>query len=131
MAESPTVYVTNRAQSHDYSSATKHGALRFVTQGNYPIFKTTRLQEEIIEGLAHSQPYDLLLFSGSSVVSAICMAVWLEMHSTAKILLWDRTENQYVLRVIPRQSIRVEIERVAEQIQRSTGRMVRGGTARP
>ena len=63
MTSVPTVYVSNRASTHDYTSASKMGALRFVTIGNYPIFKTARLQEEIITALAYSTKDDYLLFS--------------------------------------------------------------------
>jgi len=125
-----TVFVTNKSHSHDYTSASKLGALRFVTNGNYPIFKTIRLQEEIINALAYSSKDDYLLFSGSSVVAALAMAVWLEIHGVAKILLWDRTQDSYVVRVIETKQIRIEVETAKDLIEgRPTG-MVRRGTSR-
>lgn len=116
------VYITNRSDTHSYDSATRVGALSFVTTGNYPVFKTNRLQEEIITALAHSTKDDYLLFSGSGVICALCLAVWLEMHSTAKVLLWDRTQNMYVTRIIERRELITSIEVEQDLI---TGRMVR------
>ncbi len=121
----PTVYITNKSSTHDYSSALRYGAMRFVTTGNYPIFKTARLQEEIIEALINSSPEDYLLLSGSSAVAAMCVLVWFQMHSVAKILLWDRTQQVYVLRALDRSTIRVEIESVKDRVQGGAGRMVR------
>ena len=117
MSEPPTVYITNRSASHDYTSATKHGAIRFVTSGNYPVFKTSRLQEEVAEALAYSQPSDYLLLSGSSVVASICVAVWLEMHSTCHILIWDRVQDVYVLRIISKSEIAQLVAEVANRLQ--------------
>jgi hypothetical protein len=118
-----TVYITNKSAVHDYSSASSYGAIRFVTTGNYPIFKTSRLQEEIIEALIHSSPEDFLLFSGSSTVSALAALVWLEMHGQLKSLLWDRGQNMYVLRVFVRRDLRMEIETIRDRMQGSHGRM--------
>jgi len=114
-----TVFVTNKSSAHDYNSALSFGALTFVTSGNYPIFKTTRLQEEIIEKLAYSKPDDFLLLSGASGIAAIAMAVWLEMHGTANLLLWDRSRNEYSKRVVLKSDIRLEIERVRDRLQQN------------
>jgi hypothetical protein len=111
-----TVFVTNRSPTHDYSPAAKFGSLRFVTMGNYPIFKTGRLQEEIIDALIHSTPDDFLVISGSGTIAAMCMAVWLELHGKVKMLLWDRTEGTYVVREINKPMLRVEIETARDKL---------------
>jgi len=111
------VFVTNRAGDHDYTPAEKWGALRFVTSGNYPIFKTTRLREEIIEALIHSTPDDYLCISGSAVVASLCTIVWLELHKQVNMLLYDRQNEVYVLRTIERSNLRMEIERAVDSLQ--------------
>ena len=123
-AMNQTVFITNRSPTHVYDSAYTFGSIRYVTSGNYPIFKTARLQEEIIDVLAYSTKHDYLLFSGSGVVAALCLTVWLEMHGECRALLWDRTEDAYVLRVIERSNIRLEIERASDRAQGSSSRMV-------
>lgn len=125
MSNTPTVFVTNKSTVHDYTSAMQYGALRFVTTGNYPIFKTMRLQESIIDVLVHSNKDDYLLFSGSSVVAALCMLIWVKMHGYANILLWDRTQDKYVTRVIEGGKLEINIE----QARDLAGRMVRGSPA--
>lgn len=112
------VFATNRSGEHDYSSAEKYGGVRFITIGNYPVFKTARLVEEIIKALVHSNPDDFLLYSGSGVVASLCTVIWLEMHKKVQMLMWDRTEKKYVLRLIDRTEMRVEIERAVDALGR-------------
>jgi hypothetical protein len=111
------VYITNRSPTHDYAAAARFGAIRFVTTGNLAVFKTSRLQQEIIEALAYSMPSDYLLFSGSSAIAALAFSVWMEMHGRANILLWDRQADQYVERTINRSELRVEIEQTRDKLQ--------------
>jgi len=40
--------------------------MRPITSGNYAIFKTTRLLEEVVAALARSSETDYLAFSGSA-----------------------------------------------------------------
>lgn len=119
---SSAVFITNKSPSHEYSPAAKFGAITFVTMGNFPIFKTQRLQEEVIKSLVNSRPDDYLLLSGSSVIAAMCLTVWLHMHGKAKMLLWDRTQNEYVLRVIDSE----EIVQTIVQFQDNETTMPRG-----
>lgn len=118
-----TVYITNKSAIHDYSSAAEYGAIRFITNGNYPIFKTARLQEEITEALVYSTADDYLLFSGSSTVSALCAIVWLEMHGSVKILMFDRTQSKYVMRQVVRKDLRIEIENARDRLTGDSSRM--------
>jgi hypothetical protein len=111
-----TVFISNKSDAHDYSPASKFGAIRFVTSGNYPVFKTTRLQEEAIEALIYSKPSDYLLLSGSSLIAAVCLTVWLEMHGEAKILLWDRANDGYEERIITKKGVRLAIEEARDQL---------------
>lgn len=113
---SKTVFVSNKSSVHDYSPATMFGALRYVTLGNYAIFKTNRLREEIVESLVYSRPDDFLLPSGSAVIAALCTTTWLEMHGSVQLLLWDRSQSQYVTRVIGRSDIRLEIENARQRL---------------
>lgn len=114
---SATVYVTNKSSAHDYNSAINYGSLCFITSGNYPIFKTSRLQEEIIEKLVYSKPDDYLLLSGASGIAAIATAVWLEIHGSVNLLLWDRSRNEYSKRIVNKSDIRLDIERAYDRIQ--------------
>lgn len=113
---SATVFMSNQSRSHDYESAMRFGAIRAVTNGNYPIFNTTRLRQEITDALIHSKPTDFLLLSGSAVISGLCMQVWFMLHGRCKLLLWDRSENEYVLRDIVADDVRLDIERSRDRL---------------
>lgn len=109
-----TVFISNLGPGHDYSKAARWGAIRPVTQGNYPIFKTERLIEEIGQVLIHSAPTDYLLLSGSSIVAGLCQSVWLTLHPLCNLLLFDRKApdgGAYVLRVVSRSQIELTLER--------------------
>lgn len=99
---SRVVYVTNLHADHDYTPATEYGAIRPVTSGNYPVFQTRRLMEEICDSLAESTDEDFVLISGSSVIAALTLAVWFGMHSQCNLLLFERkhTRESYTVRTI-------------------------------
>lgn len=131
MKPARTVYITNMSRSHEYASAAKYGALRPVTSGNYPIYKTPRLLEEIVQALTGSDFEDYLLISGSSIVASLCLWVWVEMHGKCNLLLFRPADGgQYLLRVLDRKEIRTEIEHTRDRIQGrpQISRVVRGDT---
>jgi hypothetical protein len=88
--------------------------MRPITSGNYAIFKSTRLLEEIVVALASSEETDYLAFSGAAFVGAMCLAVWLTMHKQCNVLLFDPRQNNYVPRVVKRSDIIVQIEKQRE-----------------
>ena len=112
-----TVFLTNLSD-HDYSPIAQYGAMRPITSGNYAIFKTTRLLEEVVAALALSEETDYLAFSGSAFVGALCLTVWLIMHKECNVLLFDPRQNNYVPRVIKRSEIVIQIEKLREQERR-------------
>ena len=112
--DTATVFITNMSPAHSYESIPKYGAPRPVTTGNYPIWKTERLQEEIVRALSYSQPTDYLAFSGSSFVAAICLAVWLFMHKECRALLYDPKQKSYVPRTLKKLDIVTQIEKVKD-----------------
>jgi len=115
----PTVYISNKSEDHNYSPAAAYGSLRYITIGNYPIFKTTRLMEEIIKALVMSEPDDYLLISGSAIIAGMALATWMEMHAVVKVLLWDRANGTYVQRSLDRDTIRIMIQQASDQIEES------------
>lgn len=114
--DAATVFITNMAADHDYESATKFGAIRPVTRGNFPFFKHVRLIEEIAETLVHSSKTDYLAFSGSGFIGALCLNIWLIMHRECRALLFDRQQGGYILRVIKRDALVINIEKAKDAI---------------
>lgn len=121
-----TVYISNMSRDHDYTDAARFGAIRPITSGNYPIFKTERLREEIIDALLDSKDTDYLLLSGSSVVAGICLSVWFSLHRQVTLLLHDRRQGAYVPRKLDRNAIALDIERARDKREKArAGGMVR------
>lgn len=114
-ADAATVFITNMAADHDYTSAAKFGAIRPVTRGNFAFFKHVRLLEEISETLIHSKKTDFLAFSGSGFIGALCLTVWLTLHKECKALLFDRQQNAYVVRVVKKDAIITTIEKAKDK----------------
>jgi hypothetical protein len=114
----PTVFISNVARDKDYTPAAKYGAIRGITRGNYPIYKTNRLIEEIIEPLLESKPDDFLVLSGSSVICALCVAIWFQIHDDLKVLLHDRSNNSYIERHLKRSELRLRIEQISDQLRK-------------
>lgn len=119
------VFVSNWNEEHEegpvpYSTAAVYGALVRVTSGNYPIFKTLRLQEEIARSLEASSDDDYLLLSGSSLVAGLCMTMWMFKHGRCKVLLLDRRERGYVVRLITKSTLQLTTYRDSA-IQRDEG----------
>lgn len=100
-----TVFVSNLSADHDYSATTEYGVLRPITMGNYPIFKIGRLVEEISKVVVHSTPQDYLVLSGSSVVSSLCLTLWMLRHGTCQLLLYDRGSSRYTMRILAREQL--------------------------
>lgn len=126
---SHTVYISNMGPDHDYSKASTYGALCPITSGNYPVFKTGRLLEEITSVLVNSQPDDYLVLSGSNLVAALCTAVWLMKHNRVRFLVYDRP-NGYVERVVSAEEMHLLIEKVADE-KGGTPEAIRRLRARP
>lgn len=106
------------SRDHSYEAAAKYGAIRPITSGNYPIFKTTRLVEELIDALAASKDTDYLLLSGSSVVAGLALAIWLMMHKKVQLLLHDRRQSAYVPRLFDRTTAMVQIEQARAKLEK-------------
>jgi len=120
--EAVTVFITNLSPKHDYSAAVRYGAHRPVTSGNYPVFKTDRLVEEIVRALMYSSEDDYLLFSGSSFIGGLCLQIWLSLHKHCKVLLRDSRQNSYVPRLIRRGDLITQIEHAKDQLKRQAVR---------
>jgi len=115
MTNAATVFISNKASQHNYTPAAQHGAMKSITSGNYSIFKTVRLRDEIIKVLLNSEKTDFLLLSGSSVIAGICMSIWLLMHDEVKLLLYDRKERSYVIRTLSKSDIKLAIETALDE----------------
>jgi hypothetical protein len=106
---------------HKYESLTIYGAIRPITTGNYPIFKTQRLIEEIANALVNSEATDYLALSGSNFVAALCLLEWLLIHKECNVLLYDSRQRSYVPRPLKKAEIIVQIEKERDKVDAQAG----------
>lgn len=111
------VFVSNLSPLQDYTKATDYGALRPITSGRYPIFKLDQLQDEVIRAIATSGEDDYLLLSGSSIVAALCLTAWLIAHKQVNLLLYDKSKDVYLTRVVSRAELQRALETTRETVE--------------
>jgi len=119
MPTEKVVYISNMSPAHSYESASRYGAIRPVTSGNYPVHKTERLLEEIIQALVQSEEDDYLLLSGSSFIAALCLAVWFMLHKRCLALLWVPRQQEYILRTLKREDILTQIVKMQDKVKKN------------
>lgn len=115
------VFITNMGRDHNYSAAARFGALRPITRGNFPMFQTERLREEVVTALSSSTQEDYLVLSGQAFISGLCMLVWMEMHGRCKVLMHDKSNDSYVHRTLSRSDLRMQIEQARDVRGAPTG----------
>jgi hypothetical protein len=48
---------------------------------------------------------DYLLISGTPVVNALALTMWLQMFSTCKLALWDAKKREYIISTVERENL--------------------------
>lgn len=93
----PYVYIVNEA-GHDYTSSEVYGETRRLTLGDINPLQLDRLNYHLARGIAkHTRAEDYLLVSGTPVVNAVALHLWLTMHKTCKLLQWNAKKRNYEL----------------------------------
>ena len=96
------VYVINKS-CHDYSKAEKYGKLIYLTKDSYNRFSTGKMFRRFRDGLKDSDPEDLLLISGLTIMSCVACSMFAAKHKRLNLLLYNggpNVEEGYVKRTI-------------------------------
>ena len=96
------VFVINKS-CHDYTLAEKYGTLVYLTNDSYNRFSTGKMFRRFREGLKESNPEDLLLISGLTIMSCIACSMFATKHKRLNLLLYNggpNVEEGYVKRTI-------------------------------
>lgn len=113
----PTVWVANEA-GHPYDKIKdKVGDVEIkpITMGNVNPLRPDRLSWHIGRGLAKFvKEDDFLLISGSPVVNALVLAMWLLRFPTCKLALWDAKAGEYKLATVERSNMESIIQKHLE-----------------
>lgn len=81
----PTIFIPNYVAQNDYSDAESLGELVFMTKG--VIINPRNLHPTFFDYFAGAKEGDMLMFSGSNIVSAIAYAEWFMKFPTSRLVL--------------------------------------------
>ena len=98
------VFVVNRG-CHDLSDAERFGELVFLSEGAINRYAVANMYREFVRHLQSSDPEDLLLITGLSVMSSIACAIFARMHGRINLLLYKASrvpgvEGFYIERTV-------------------------------
>jgi hypothetical protein len=104
-----TVWVANEA-GHPYSKIReKLGAdvqIKSLSLGDINPLRVDRLSWHLGNGIASFvKETDYLLISGTPVVNALALTMWLQMFSTCKLALWDAKKREYIISTVERENL--------------------------
>ncbi len=93
------VFVISRS-GHDFTPAEKHGQLVFLTEGAIGKFNTGTMYRAAYRKLKHSEPTDFMLVTGQGILNAVACGMFAAIHGRLNLLLYNGTENRYIVRRI-------------------------------
>lgn len=100
MLDHPTIWIVNEA-GHNYSKALDlipSGELKPLTLGDINPLRIDRLTQNLARGIArYVSKSDYMLISGTPVLNAIALTLWLLQHNSCKILQWNAKQREYEL----------------------------------
>ena len=93
-----TIWIVNES-GHDYGKALgiyPDAKLHPLTIGSVNPLNVDRLLDQIVRGaVKFSSPDDVVLLSGTPVLNALSVSVWLMFRGECTFLLWDAKKRRY------------------------------------
>jgi hypothetical protein len=90
----PVVWLINEG-GHDYTKAERFGRVMPITTGSINSFNPDRLMVVISTRLRVAAVDDFLTISGSPMLNALAIAMWLRRFGKANILQWSFRDDEY------------------------------------
>lgn len=103
-ARVPVVWLINEG-GHNYADAERFGRLMPITTGSINPFSPDRLMVMISHRLRVASEDDFLAISGSPLLNALALAMWLRRFGTCNVLLWSHRDVGYKHLIIKQESI--------------------------
>jgi hypothetical protein len=103
----PVVWIVNEA-GHDFTKAARFGTLRAITTADVNPLNLDRLIFHVTKVVGRfTKPDDLLLVSGTPILTGIVLRQWLAAHPICNILQWNAmsTVRDYELSTITRENL--------------------------
>lgn len=109
-----TIWIANEA-GHPYQKALDlipDAALRPLTLDNVNPLRVDRLTSHLARGIgSYAKEEDYLLISGTPMINALCLAIWLEKFDFCRVIQWNAAQRKYELSTIERDNLQFQIER--------------------
>lgn len=95
------VWIVNEA-GHDFSPAEEYGELKALTVGDVNPLKVDRIAYNLARGIGGfiDDKEDYLLLSGTPILNALAVHLWLRKFPKCKILQWNAPKGEYALRAV-------------------------------
>ena len=101
--KNPTIWIVNEA-GHNYEKALDlipNGELKPLTLGDVNPLRVDRLSQNLARGIArYVRESDYMLISGTPVLNAIALTLWMIQHRSCKLLQWNAKLREYELSTI-------------------------------
>jgi len=105
----PVAYVSNKDPRINYTKFQREfDGIGWLSYGNLLDI------EQITDILSNSQKSDVLVLTGSVLISSVCLSIWLEMHQEARV--YSGVDQLWHPNLISRSSINRMIEKSRDQL---------------
>jgi hypothetical protein len=108
-SEAATVWVANEA-GHPYDKIRaklgKDVRIESLSLGDINPLRVDRLSWHLARGIARFvKDGDYLLVSGTPIVNALALTMWLQMYPTCNLALWDAKRGEYLISKVERENL--------------------------
>jgi hypothetical protein len=100
----PVVWLVNEG-GHDYKDAERFGRVMAISTGSVNPFNPDRLMVMVGNRLKVAAKEDYLSMSGSPILNALALSMWLCRFGHCNVLLWSHRDGEYKHLVISRASV--------------------------
>lgn len=109
----PKIFIVNDS-GHRFDLALRNipnGKLVAMTKGDVNPTHVDRLSFILNQFIAHSDPDDYLLLSGTPILNAIAGMLWILRHPRANLLIFDAKTQSYEEKIVSRLNYQKMIDR--------------------
>lgn len=104
-----TVWVANAAGHPYHKIRAKLGKdirIESLSLGDINPLRVDRLSWHLARGIARFvKDGDYLLVSGTPIVNALALTMWLQMYPTCNLALWDAKNGEYIISKVERDNL--------------------------
>lgn len=104
-----TVWIANEAGHPYHKIKEKLGEdvqIKPLSLGDINPLRVDRISWHLGRGIAtYVKEGDYLLISGTPIVNALALVMWLQMFQTARLCLWDAKKREYLISTVERENL--------------------------